>query len=327
MQEPSGAIPWEPGRHCDPWDHVEAAMGLDAAGYHSEARAAYEWLARMQAPDGSWAAAYVAGEARDRTLDSNFISYCAVGVWHHFLWTGDRAFLIGAWPMVERAIDFVLALQMRSGAIMWARDPDYKPWPGALLTASSCAYLSLGCAITLAETLGHEMPEWELAMARLGRAVREPGSDFVRKDRYSMDWYYPVLGRALTGERARRRLDERWDDFVVEGRGVLCVLDRPWVTTGETCELALACVAAGWDERAEGLLAWIQHLRTDEGLYWTGANYPKGDLYPLERTSWNAGAVLLARAALMETPTRALFTGEALVPTELYSSESVTPEP
>jgi hypothetical protein len=43
-QLPSGAIPWSPDGQIDPWDHTEAAMGLDVAWLHDEARAAYEWL-------------------------------------------------------------------------------------------------------------------------------------------------------------------------------------------------------------------------------------------------------------------------------------------
>jgi hypothetical protein len=36
----SGEIPWCKGQKTDPWDHVEAAMGLSTGGYLTEARAA-----------------------------------------------------------------------------------------------------------------------------------------------------------------------------------------------------------------------------------------------------------------------------------------------
>src|SRR6188768_3911026 len=54
LQVRSGMIPWHRGGHCDPWNHVEAAMALDVAGLHGEAEAAYEWLAGMQRDDGGW---------------------------------------------------------------------------------------------------------------------------------------------------------------------------------------------------------------------------------------------------------------------------------
>ena len=50
LQLPSGMIPWFPGGHCDPWNHVETAMALDIAGLHAEAERAYGWLAGDPAP-------------------------------------------------------------------------------------------------------------------------------------------------------------------------------------------------------------------------------------------------------------------------------------
>ena len=43
-QRASGEIPWFEGGHTDPWDHVEAAMGLSIAGETAAAIRAYEWL-------------------------------------------------------------------------------------------------------------------------------------------------------------------------------------------------------------------------------------------------------------------------------------------
>ena len=61
-QLPDGCIPWFPAGHADPWDHVEAAMGLSVAGEHAAAARAYEWLRDIQLPDGSWWVAYKDGQ-------------------------------------------------------------------------------------------------------------------------------------------------------------------------------------------------------------------------------------------------------------------------
>ena len=42
------------GGHLDPWDHVESAMALSAAGLTGEAARAYAYCANTQRPDGSW---------------------------------------------------------------------------------------------------------------------------------------------------------------------------------------------------------------------------------------------------------------------------------
>ena len=42
------------GGHTDPWDHVENAMALTAAGLLEPARAAFDWCRTAQRADGSW---------------------------------------------------------------------------------------------------------------------------------------------------------------------------------------------------------------------------------------------------------------------------------
>ncbi|MDB1087793.1 prenyltransferase [Streptomyces sp. ACA25] len=316
LQRADGAIPWFRGHHLDPWDHVESAMALDTAGQHERAAAAYRWLADHQNPDGSWYAAYADGDAErptDRSKESNFCGYPAVGVLHHYLTTGDEAFRDRMWPTVTAATDFVVALQQEGGQIGWKREADGTPVPDALLTGSSSLYQALRCALRLAELQGEPQPDWELAAGSLGHAVRHHPERFLDKSHYSMDWYYPVLGGALRGPAARARIEERWDEFVVPGLGVRCVLPNPWVTGGESAELALALWAMGDHERAAEILRWIQRLRAGDGLYWTGYVFADDAVWPEELTSWTAGSVLLAVAVLTgDDATCAVFGGDTL---------------
>ena len=45
VQLDDGMIPWFPGGHADPWNHIEAAMALGVGGALEEAERAFEWLA------------------------------------------------------------------------------------------------------------------------------------------------------------------------------------------------------------------------------------------------------------------------------------------
>jgi hypothetical protein len=313
VQHSTGEIPWFPGGQTDPWDHTEAAMGLDLAGRHAEGRAAYDWLRRSQNPDGSWYRAYRGSTVVDPLRDANFTAYLAVGLLHHTLATDDEDFLDQMWPTVLAAMDFTLALQTAGGEIRWARGTNGRPAAEALLTGCSSMFHSLRCALALAERRGEPQPDWELAATTLGHAITAHPERFSPRDRYSMDWYYPILGGALRGEAARSRLNADWDTFVVPGLGLRCVSDRPWVTGAETCELVVALCALGDHARARELFASMQHLRHDDGSYWTGYVYPDDARWPEERTTWTAGAVLLAASALAGEPvTTAVFGGTAL---------------
>jgi len=326
VQEPDGNIPWTPGNHTDPWNLVEAAMALDVGGRHAEATHAYEWLRSMQRDDGSWHAYYVGRAVKDATLDTNVMAYVANGIWHHYLSTGDTGFLEEFFPVVERAVDFVLDHQNETGEIAWRADD---PADGALLTGSSSIYASLRCAIASAERLGRERPDWELSLGSLAIAVAHRPERFLDKARWAMDWYYPILGGVLRGGAAHARLAAGWSTFVVGGRGVRCVSDAPWVTAAETCECVMALDAIGADTQARELFASVHFLRDEAGGYWTGANFDggrfeqDGELYPVEQPTWNSAAIVLAANALGGSgPTAGLFRGEGL-PAGLTADELI----
>ncbi len=300
-------------------------MALDVGGFHAQAERAYMWLAATQRRDGAWAAAYRDSVVIDHTLDANFSSYVAVGTWHHYLATENREFVARMWPTVERAIDFALDLQRPNGTVLWARDSGYRPWPGALLTSSSCIFLSIRCALAVCDIIGCDRPDWELSLASLGHAIAHQPDAFEDKERFSMDWYYPVLSGALSQDAARERIEARWDEFVVSGRGVRCVNDRPWVTTGETCELVFTLAVIGLEQQARELYDWVQLLRSDDGAYWMGATFPDGTVWPEEKPTWGSGAALLASDALARArPTSQLFYGEGLP--EVIDISDVVPD-
>jgi hypothetical protein len=317
-QESCGAIPWFEGGHTDPWDHMECAMALTTAGLLEPARAAFEWSRRTQRPDGSWPIQTRAGAVEDANSDSNFCAYIATGVWHHMLATGDESFVATMWPVVQKAIDFVVDLQIGYGEICWARSAA-GPVREALITGCASVYHSIRCALALADLVEEPQPEWELALGSLGHAIVAHPDAFTEKDRYSMDWYYPILGSALRGPAAAARIKQRWDQFVVGGLGIRCVSDRPWVTGAETCELVMALEAIGQRWAAHRQFAAMQHLRERDGSYWTGLVFSDGKRWPEERTTWTGAAVILAADALSDTtPGAGIFRGDGL-PTGLQA--------
>ena len=294
-------------------------MALTVAGQYVAAERAFAWVLSGQRPDGSWAMKYVAGEVEDASGETNMSAYLAVAVWHHWLVRRDPAFVARCWPTVRRALDWVVSMQLPFGGVAWAQE-----WVGgrpgkihqdALLTASSSVHQSLLAGVSLAELMDDPQPEWELAGGRLRHALREHRDLFLDKSTFSMDWYYPVLGGAVRGVEAHALLAAQWDDFVVPGLGVRCVSTNPWVTGAETCELVLALEAIGDHQRAATLFADMQHLREDDGRYWTGYVYPEGVNWPVEHSTYTAAAVILAADALADaTPGADIMRGRTLVP-------------
>ncbi len=311
---PSGGLPWFENGIIDPWDHVEAIMGLSIGGYIEPARKGFTWLQTMQRQDGAWSAAFEDTTVVDDTrAETNFVAYVATGLWHHYLVTQDHTCLEEHWPMVLRALEFVLSLQSQHGEIYWALDKDKGVCHDALITGCCSIYKSLECMSNIAKVLDREYQPWLDARQRLGVAIRQKPHRFDRtwasKSRYSMDWFYPVLTGVYRGEQAKQRLTARWQEFVEPGLGCRCVVEEPWVTVAETCELIMACLAAGSRPRAQTLFNDLRRFQLEDGSWWTGYVFPDDVHWPDERPSWTAAAILLAADALLGlTPAQQLFT-------------------
>ena len=319
VQQPSGAIPWFEGGHCDPWDHVESAMGLSIHGDFVNAERAYQWLADQQLPDGSWWAAYKNDvvDTKDRR-ETNFVAYVATGVWHHYLISQNNDFIQRLWPVVDAAINFVIAQQQEEGDINWAVDTNSEPMCDALITGCSSIYKSLECAHNISVIVNQPRPEWLLAREKLGDTLRNKPQRFDRtwesKSRFSMDWFYPVLTGVIPQSQASAHLMTRWDEFVETNLGCRCVVEEPWVTVAESSELTMALIAAGEHARAIELYSWLHQWQLDDGSYWTGYQFVQDVLWPDEKPTWTAGAILLAADALTEhTAASKLFTSVTLL--------------
>jgi hypothetical protein len=246
----------------------------------------------------------------------------ATGAWWHYLCTEDIGFLESLWPMIEAAIGFALRLQQPGGEVLWSMDPDGHVGRYALLTCTSSIHHSLRCAVAVSEKLGLDRPEWELAADRSAEAITHRPDSFAPKDRWAMDWYYPVLSGALSGPAAADRIESRWAEFILDGVGIRCVADQPWVTAAETAECVMALDAIGMRERAVQLLDWTRHLRqVEDGSYWTGCVHPECIRFPGgERSTYTAAAVLMANHALYGYgPSAGLFRGETLPPVVDFS--------
>lgn len=315
-QSSEGEIPWSPNDKTDPWDHVEAAMGLTIGGRMKEARLAFEWMASTQLENGSWYSSYRKGIPEDRTQDSNQSSYIAVGLFHYYLITKDESFLRLFWPVVQSAMDFAVSLQAPGGEIYWALNPEGKIDQMALLTGSSSVYMSLKCALEIAKVLNKPAFSWKNALFRLEGAIKNKPHHFnMTKSRYSMDWFYPVLAGAITGNDARVRIERFWKKFLVEGQGVRCVSDHPWVTIAETSELCLALCAMGNTQLARIVFNWICDKRYEDGSYWCGHTYPDMTIWPEDKITWTNAVVLMAADALYNlTPASSLFDHSAWGP-------------
>ena len=321
-QLPSGMIPWFPGGHADPWNHVEAAMALALGGRIARGRAGLRVAGRTAAARRRVAPVLPgrprrAGQARRQRVRLRRHRRVAP-------LAADRATAASSRRCGRSSSapsSSCSTCRPPRGEILWARHADGTPWSFALLTGSSSICHSLRCAIALAEHLGHERPDWELSAARLAHVIRHRSP--TRSPRSTAGRWTGTTRcspACSIGDDGRARLPTAFDAFVMDGRGVRCVGDRPWVTVAETCECA-----AGPPRRRRArappseLFGWAQQYRLDGGRYWTGTVYPDEAHFPGdEQSTYTAASVVLAADGLSGTSTAsALFVDHDSVLPEL----------
>ena len=313
VQEDDGSIPWEAGKKLDPWDHVEAAMGLSIAGKKEEAKAAFLWLKHNQLPDGSWYSEFKNSLPTTKRRETNFSAYIATGLWHFHLIFQDKIFLKQMLPTLLAAVNFVLSKQTDLGDILWAAEEGKEILDDSLITGSSSIFKSLECASAIFKIFDEPTENLKISMQKLKDSINDNPERYDRtwesKSRYSMDWYYPVLCGVYDKEKSLIQIKSTWAEFVVEGKGCKCVKVEPWVTIAESSELVAALVRIGEISKAKDVFDSLHQWRDSDGLYWTGYVYTDKKFWPIEKPTWTAGAVLLAADAIYKfTPGSALFT-------------------
>ena len=303
VQNEDGSIPWELDKKLDPWDHIEAAMGLSIGGQRKESEKAFTWLKHNQLLDGSWYAEYLKNTPVTKRRETNFSAYIATGLWHHYLIFEDKDFIEEMLPTLTKAIDFVISMQTENGDIYWATEEGQEILDDSLITGSSSIYKSLECAAAIFTLFGKSPDNILLSMEKLKKSINENPERYDRswasKSRYSMDWYYPILCGIYDEEKSIEQIHSKWNEFIVEGMGCKCVKEEPWVTVAESSELVMTLVKLGLFNEAETLFNSLHQWRdSNDGLYWTGYVYTDKKFWPVEKPTWTAGAVLLAADAL-----------------------------
>ncbi|MEM7459761.1 MAG: prenyltransferase/squalene oxidase repeat-containing protein [Pseudomonadota bacterium] len=312
IQDAKGAIAWFENGPWDPWNHVESAMALCASGEQLAAAKAYDYLVACQRPDGAWFGEYgnalpmvdrlfISRQEAPAFLDANFCAYPAVGVLHYLEQTGDIERVRSWWPMIARALDFVLTLQRADGTICWSLEALDTEVEDALLAGNASILKSLAAGICLAQALRQTSDHLQDAHHALRAALQKSPHLFDQRgqgQRFAMDWYYPVLSGALDKAAGHARIFEQWDTFVPDERGCRCVMDEPWVTAAETAELVLALIAIDETDLAENLFNSLSDIRDDAGVFWMGWQTQEKIFWPRERPGWTQAAVILAADAL-----------------------------
>ena len=169
------------------------------------------------------------------------------------------------------------------GYYNWARDKNGF-CDNSLITASMSIFLSLK-ALNNSSKIKFDQKLWSSKFNR----------DGIDRSRFSMDFYYPYMCGVKNNKNV---FHNSLKDFYVEGLGVKCVKEEPWVTIAESCECIIALLVLGDIETAKKIFNNILQFKNDNGIFPTGYQYKMDIFWPEENSTWTNAAVIIAAHAL-----------------------------
>ena len=304
-QSPLGAIPSLKNGKLDPWDHIESTMGLTTLGHYDAAKLGFNWLFNNQNSDGSWFSEFKNDQVIQANKQTHFSCYVTVGLLHFFKITKDIDFIRSNWKKASKAINFSINLQNTNGTIPWCINEDNLPDEDYLITASSSILKSLECAMALFNILEDKdkakLERWEFAYNKLRQAIRNPDGLFdlkISRKRFSMDCYYPVISGAFSTFESKDFIKKTVNKFYIEGIGIKCVEEEPWVTVAETNEFVMAAIKADQLELAKKIFCESLNISDSCNIPYMGWQYEENIFWPDEKPSWTAAALILAADAI-----------------------------
>ena len=118
----------------------------------------------------------------------------------------------------------------------------------------------------------------------------------ISRARFSMDSYYPILCNCGTQEDATEFLNK----FYVEGLGIKCVEEEPWVTFAESSECIMALHKIGLTKVAKKIFSEVLKHKNPKGYFQTGYQYDLKVYWPEENSTWTNAAIIMAADCLYD---------------------------
>ena len=304
IQHKSGAIPSnEDGSH-DPWDHIESIMGLNFVKENESSKRAFNWLVKNQNEDGSWFAKYKENFPVEKNKPTHFGPYISVAALHYYKIFNDKDFLGELWQTIESAINFSLNLQIKNGTIPWSINEHGEIENDFLVTGSSSILKSIECGLAISYILkkNNNTERWTKSYNLLSKALKNPNGKFdILKDRkrFSMDSYYPILSGCLNKDEMKSYIDKTFSYFYVNGIGIKCVKEEPWITVAETSEFIISLLIYGDVKKSKELLLDVINISDENKIPYMGWQYEENIFWPNEKPSWTAAALIIAADSVL----------------------------
>ena len=289
-QKDNGEILWDEKGKWDFWDHCECLIALSIYEEWDAFKRGLDFCLSKVDQEGLVKSQYIDGKISQDYFEAHHAPYIFMPLLQKYFIDNDINYLLKYRSEIHQIYKGTFKFKDADGYYHWALDQN-----GLLddtLVTSSCslelsrrAYNKICKLIQDEEFIDHDkiISENKLNSNKFDRGG-------IDRSRFSMDSYYPILCQSGTIEDAMETLNK----FYVNGLGIKCVEEEPWVTFAESSECIMALYKIGLKKEAKKIFDEVMKHKNSKGYFSTGYQYELGVYWPEEDSTWTNAAVIMA---------------------------------
>ena len=289
-QKDNGEILWDDKGKWDFWDHCECLIALSIYEEWEAFRRGLDFCLNMVDQEGLVKSQYINGKISQDYFEAHHAPYIYLPLLQKYYIDNDINYLLKHRSEIHQIYKGTKKFKDADGYYHWALDQN-----GLLddtLVTSSCslelsrrAYNKICELIQDEEFIDHNII---ISNTKLNSNKFDRGG--INRSRFSMDSYYPILCDSGTKVDAKKILNK----FYVDGLGIKCVKEEPWVTFAESSECIMALYKVGLKKEATKIFDEVLKHKNSKGYFPTGYQYDLGIYWPEEDSTWTNAAIIMA---------------------------------
>ena len=240
-QKNDGAICWDEHGKFDAWDHSECLLALAIFEEWDHFDKGLEYVFNNINSEGLIISETIKDKVTKDYYEPHHAAYIFLPLVQKYMIDGDASYIQKYQEKLKLIFEGMMKFRDTDGLFFWALDT--KGFADNSLITASCSLelsrraYSFLCKNVLQEEDQEDTNFFNLETFHSSRFNR----DGIDRARFSMDSYYPYLIDCGDVDN----IDQLLNKFYVEGLGIKCVEEEPWVTIAESSECCIALHKAG----------------------------------------------------------------------------------
>lgn len=295
-QNEKGAILWDQKGKWDYWDHCECLIALAIYQEWEAFDKGLQFCLSQLDEKGLVKSEYINEKVTKDFSEAHHTAYIFLPLLQKYLIDKDLNYLQSFRKQIHLIYAALKKFKGEDGFYFWAQDENGFS-DNSLITATCSIELSRRAYNKICEILGDtDYLDTSVAITSQNLNSKKFNRDGVDRSRFSMDAYYPLLCECGNKADAEKVLEK----FYVEGIGVKCVVEEPWVTLAESSECVIALLKIGMETEAHKIFSEILKYKNSSGYFPTGYQYNLDIFWPDENSTWTNAAIIMAADCLYD---------------------------